>query len=150
MCWTLNYKISKMYKNLLLKIAMDSTTINTCITKVTKTQKGYPSLIRDCLCKSVSFFSSRVSDCYWMWKRYLFLHRLFKYFECWFKLVLPFSYVRNNYARLQSAISDMQGRLEGRCGGEVTPNYYDALAEGSRQYQRLIDNTAQVVNLLFV
>ncbi|XP_052800879.1 meiosis 1 arrest protein-like [Mya arenaria] len=61
------------------------------------------------------------------------------------EMLLPFSYVRNNYTRLQAAVSDLRIRLDGHVTrpSEVLPSYFQALAEACTQYQRQIQSATQ-------
>ncbi|XP_053384829.1 meiosis 1 arrest protein-like [Mercenaria mercenaria] len=59
------------------------------------------------------------------------------------EVLLPFSYVRNNYQRIQIALSEVRSLIQDCTGNRPTPCYYQGLAEACSQYRRQLQSSFQ-------
>ncbi|KAH3752614.1 meiosis 1 arrest protein-like [Dreissena polymorpha] len=61
------------------------------------------------------------------------------------EVILPFSYVRNNFHRIQTALNDVHLRISESVNAckEASPSYFQAIAEACLLYRRQLQSTAQ-------
>ena len=70
---------------------------------------------------------------------------IFYYFLLVFQLFLPFSYVRNNFPRIQTAICDIRGMLENLNSVDQSAAIIEqGLIDACNQYNRQLQSTPQV------